>query len=307
MTSARTHLDEAFSFYSDPSRAEGSKDHPILLVRRDKELLPSIYLLDLVPTLLSARVRTVTPVLEHLISGAGPFRPRIPSTNSDDPSALFTQGVQCGFAMLPPEAQAGDLTSVLTLKSDRVEAVGYLTASKEDLLRYNGGKGVDEGKAVITLHARGDWLWHAGGERALAPIPLEDGVKLGGLTLEEAPTETVEVQEEPGDARDAPLSPEDVDVILRNALLLLIKRNPPTEFPLPASAVYSSLLPLRPHFVTPALCDIKKSSFKKIAPLMKVASKAGLLVTKEIKGELMVMSINAEHPEYVARGRVELC
>jgi hypothetical protein len=45
--------------------------------------------------------------------------------------------------------------------------------------------------------------------------------------------------------------------------------------------------------------DIKKSSYKKLAPFLKVASKASWIVTKEIKGELTVMSVNPTHPEYV--------
>lgn len=66
---------------------------------------------------------------------------------------------------------------------------------------------------------------------------------------------------------------------------------------MPASSLYSTyILPYRPAGTPPSV-DIKKSSFKKLAALMKQVVKAGVVTTKEVKGELLVLSVNGEHAE----------
>lgn len=97
----------------------------------------------------------------------------------------------------------------------------------------------------------------------------------------------------------AELSTAEVDTALQQALLLSLKAlaRTPASFPMPASSIYSShILPNRPASAGAGV-EIKKSSYKKLAGLMKVATKNSWIVTKEVKGELMVMSVNGEHPE----------
>lgn len=65
---------------------------------------------------------------------------------------------------------------------------------------------------------------------------------------------------------------------------------------MPASSLYSAyILPFRPH--NAAAAEIKKSSFKKLAGFIKAVTKAGYLVSKEIKGDLMIMSVVTSHAE----------
>lgn len=54
-------------------------------------------------------------------------------------------------------------------------------------------------------------------------------------------------------------------------------------------------MPCRPVDVGSEI-DIKRSSWKKLQKFMKAMDKAGLLKTKEQRGETMVMSVNYAHP-----------
>lgn len=72
---------------------------------------------------------------------------------------------------------------------------------------------------------------------------------------------------------------------------------------MPASSLYSTyILPYRPAG-TPPKADIKASGYKKLTAMMKQANKSGVLTTKEVKGELLVMSVNGEHAECVSDTR----
>lgn len=54
-------------------------------------------------------------------------------------------------------------------------------------------------------------------------------------------------------------------------------------------------MPCRPVDVGSEI-DIKKSSWKKLQKFLKAMDKAGLIKTKEQRGETMVMSVNYSHP-----------
>lgn len=102
---------------------------------------------------------------------------------------------------------------------------------------------------------------------------------------------------------EAPPPPEDPDGILKTALLLAIKTRlgpmPAKSFPINASTLMQThvraCLPTE-H----AQLDVKKTSFKKVAGLVKHAQKQGWLLSKDIKGESSVMSVNAHHPDVEA-------
>ena len=67
---------------------------------------------------------------------------------------------------------------------------------------------------------------------------------------------------------------------------------------MPASSLYSTyILPFRPAHA--ATADIKGSSYKKLAQLIKAFGKAGYLTAKEVKGDLVIMNVNAAHAECV--------
>ena len=84
---------------------------------------------------------------------------------------------------------------------------------------------------------------------------------------------------------------------LYHALVFKIKsENASSILPLSASSFYSAyIMPCRPLDVG-AEIDIKKSSWKKLQKFLKAMDKAGLLKTKEQRGETMVISINYSHP-----------
>lgn len=162
--------------------------------------------------------------------------------------------------------------------------------------------------SCVQLHARGDHLWALGSGVEASPLNTEPSSRshkspAPPTTTDDLSSTLAETTLTPSSSSTSPdLTPQEVDTLLRNALLLSIstvlsKPSNAKLFPLPASSIYSTyILPYRPAG-TPPSADIKKSSFKKLAALMKQASKAGVVVTKEVKGELLVMSVNGEHAE----------
>ena len=91
---------------------------------------------------------------------------------------------------------------------------------------------------------------------------------------------------------DAILSPDDVSIILTQALHQVLSSDDPPEMPIPASQLYSAhILPSRPAYLPEQQrgdAVIGKSSWKKLAKWMKEASKDGLIKVKESKGEAIV-------------------
>lgn len=153
---ATTHLDEPCTLYTAPN------GDPRFFKLEDQAppLVPTCYATDLVPagTLLPV-LGTAEPVVQNLISG----------------SALFAAGVSPSHlahlaAQTSPPVRAGDLVGI-TVASDptqRIVAVGYLAADPKDIQQLQEqDKG---GRAVLTLHARGDFLWQSG-SKVDAPLP----------------------------------------------------------------------------------------------------------------------------------------
>lgn len=163
---AMTHLDEPCTLYTapngdprffklDPNGGAGGDAPPLLI--------PTCYATDLVPagTLLPV-LGTAEPVVQNLVSGSALFAAGVSPTHL---AHLATQK--------SPPVKAGDLVGI-TVASDptqRIVAVGYLAADpKEIQTLQEQDKG---GKAVLTLHARGDFLWQSG-SKVNAPLPKLD-------------------------------------------------------------------------------------------------------------------------------------
>lgn len=158
---ATTHLGEPCTLYTAPNGdprffkldPHGAGEAPPLLV-------PTCYATDLVPagTLLPV-LGTAEPVVQNLVSG----------------SALFAAGVSPAHlahlaAQKAPPVRAGDLVGI-TVASDptqRIVAVGYLAADPKEIQKLQEQD--QGGKAVLTLHARGDFLWQSG-SKIDAPLP----------------------------------------------------------------------------------------------------------------------------------------
>ena len=177
------------------------------------------------------------------------------------------------------------------------------------------GSGKEEGTAVVTLHARGDYLWLAGGGAIWDPI-ISSGKESNSLAEVEQDLEELKIDEPvlPPISLPAPPAsstndsalpiPTEIDQIFYLALLHYLThflQKTPAQLPLPASTIYSSLLPLRPAYLSTNLTgwEIKKSSYKKLQGIFKDAGKRGLLGTKEMKGVLVVTSVDWKHKEYV--------
>ncbi|GAA5862094.1 hypothetical protein JCM3774_006173 [Rhodotorula dairenensis] len=154
---AATHLDEPCTLYLAPNG-----DPRFFTLDHRPGLVPTCYTTDLWlpadPRALPL-LATAESVVHNLVSG----------------SALFAAGVSpAHLARLvhrPDAPREGSLVAI-TVADDptlRVVAVGYLAADPNQIqLLQRADKG---GKAVITLHARGDFLWQAGSK---VDIPLAD-------------------------------------------------------------------------------------------------------------------------------------
>jgi translation initiation factor 2D len=100
------------------------------------------------------------------------------------------------------------------------------------------------------------------------------------------------------------LSTEEVDRYLQDALLQVLKFKITEEvskelLPMSSSTLYSSyVLPNRARGRA-AEADIKKSSWKKLAKWLKAVEKQDLIKCKEVRGELVLLSINWGHSAYV--------
>ncbi|KAF8937533.1 hypothetical protein BGZ58_002564 [Dissophora ornata] len=113
------------------------------------------------------------------------------------------------------------------------------------------------------------------------------------------------VEQPEGPAEEAiVLSTDEVDKYLQEALLQVLKfkiteATSKELLPLNASTLYSSyVLPNRAPGRA-AEADIKKSSWKKMAKWLKAVEKQDLIKCKEIKGELVLHSVNWKHPQLV--------
>ena len=190
-------------------------------------------------------------------------------------------------------------------------AVGRMAVSSNEITEDA------KGKAVVTLHTYHDALW----ERGKKSDPPEK-VDMIGEDIPTAPGQTegdtspVENAgtPEPGPSKlraESPvpeLAPQEVEALLRQSLLYYIHitlASTPSLFPLPASMLYSDgILPSRP-FTHPALnqINIKSSSYKKLKPFLKAVEKDGILKLKEMGGDLVVVSVDAAHPDVVGVGK----
>ncbi|KAM0747852.1 hypothetical protein T439DRAFT_328520 [Meredithblackwellia eburnea MCA 4105] len=300
-TKITTHLDEPCTLYSGPS-----SDPLFFRIGKgtDGPVVPTLYAFDQYPGDLLPVLVTAPQVVEHLVSG----------------SALFLAGVSDQSLQDLPDLEEGALVAVSAIGSPAIVAVGQLGADKKELLKATDKKG----KAVITLHARGDYLYKSGSESESGPVPPPSGSgdelaeDVSKLELEPkskgngkkaskgessrkdeaqgAPVETT------GEVSAESMSPADVDQMFKTALLLSIKQTlskSPSLFPMPASSLFSAhILPNRPAHLSGI--DIKKSSWKKLAPFIKAVAKLGWVTAKEVKGELVVMSVNGTHADVEA-------
>ncbi|CAE6427377.1 unnamed protein product [Rhizoctonia solani] len=227
-----------------------------------------------------------------------------------------------------PSLAQGQLVSVTQYRSATPLVVGSMAINGSELKDDDDQKG----KAVITLHATHDALWAMGSKQeppegkqpeavALTPDVVDGvteivkGVNLDGQT-EQGESPTVGEAASPERAPTA----QEIDTVLRSTALYALARVDASSLPLPASTFYSShVLPSRParpilpqtnetdQPIDPKLfishLDIKHTSHKKLATFLKTFEKDGILKLKDVRGELLVFSIDAKHPALAEAGK----
>lgn len=173
---------------------------------------------------------------------------------------------------------------------------------------------VDRRDPLLTTD---DSLWEAGSKpklgrfvhpspfRPIAPAPSTHAVDAAsaGPSRSRSPSPPITQQvaalsvegqsQEQSLADDSePLTPSEVSTLLSVALHQALSGLSSSDFPMPASTLYSAhVLPNRPAYIPKAKRDtavIAKSEWKKLAKWMKEASKDKLITIKESKGEVTV-------------------
>ncbi|KAI8991996.1 hypothetical protein BDF20DRAFT_847680 [Mycotypha africana] len=267
--------------------------------------IPTVYTLWQYPSMLP-KLYTWDPVINKLMEGAD----------------LMIPGLVPGPDGTLPQLETGDLVAITIKGYAYPLAVGTMALPTSDIKPRSGMKG----KAVHIIHVYEDYLWAMGDKSAPPELKKveDDGTDGEGEEEQEdisnndnntenselinsevaiASTESTEIAQSATKEQDtkAELKTNEIDEWLKkslyHALVHKIKADSHSNIlPLSGSSLYSSyIMPCRPlEFVNEV--DIKKSSWKKLQKFLKTMEKAGLLKTKEQRGETMITSINYSHP-----------
>ena len=193
-----------------------------------------------------------------------------------------------------------------------------------------------KGKAVLTIQTWKDHLWEMGSKGEVPPStvwgePVEEDER-----EEEPKEQPQDNQEPEASASAVPLvdtkeppavtyayTAQEVTDVLQKSLLQAISTVlaslPPSSFPISSTQFYTNyILPCRPAYpasillpscapqdltreqvlslINPLDVNIKTSTHKSLTTFLKSAEKAKLLVLKSQKQDLLVTSVNANHP-----------
>ncbi|GAN03392.1 eukaryotic translation initiation factor SUI1 family protein [Mucor ambiguus] len=262
--------------------------------------IPTVYTMWQYPNMLP-KLYTWGPVVRRLMDGAD----------------LMIPGLVLGPEGKLPELNTGDLVAITIKGYPMPLAIGTMAVPTSEIRPRSGMKG----KAVHIIHVYEDFLWAMGDKSG--PPELEsisddeyeeeevedegDGEAQQDETKPSEPEQSNNIHEmtQKMDAASVAdtkqLTTNEIDEWLKkslyHALVFKIKsENASSVLPLSASSFYSAyIMPCRPVDVGSEI-DIKKSSWKKLQKFLKAMDKAGLLKTKEQRGETMVMSVNYSHP-----------
>ncbi|BGP58020.1 hypothetical protein JCM8202_001742 [Rhodotorula sphaerocarpa] len=190
VSKAHTHLDEPCTIYYAPN---GDPRFVRLLNDPTAGLVPTCYATDVVsssPRDWLPTLATAPQVVPNLVSG----------------SALFAAGIapdSIAHLVRLNHPRKGSLVGI-TVHGDsehRIVAVGSLAAEPSEIRDLQrGDKG---GKAVLTLHARGDFLWQSGSKvdaprTAVSQILADDGEEREGGEDTDGLTEQLAATSLPG-------------------------------------------------------------------------------------------------------------
>ncbi|TGZ70154.1 hypothetical protein CRM22_003349 [Opisthorchis felineus] len=255
-------------------------DHP-LLIEHENRLIPTIFLLWLIPDLLPS-FTTHESLIPKLASGADLMLPGLVLDQPLTPKSF--DGIEKGI-----------LCSIITSSNRAPFAVGHTAMSSYDMF-MSGGRG----KVVIVYHIIGDNVCSLGPpvSRPLLVHPAHSSVsqeKLGN----EAATASEEESQLPlhasmGDLDIGQDNAVDMDDLLRCSFLRALKLLKDKQLPMPVNVFYAQhLLAQKPPAID---LDIKKTSYKKVSVFLKAMQDQGLVsVTEPQPGILTLTSINHDH------------
>ncbi|KAF9363481.1 hypothetical protein BGX34_004057 [Mortierella sp. NVP85] len=313
-----SHVEEPGTLYTDN---EGTPLwFKIGAGKNDSIIVPTVYTLWKFPNLVPG-LTTWNPVVDKLRNGADLMIPGVITANNTEvpdleegalvtifargnkyplgvgTMAISARAIVSSRGSLPPRGKA---VHILHVHDDQLWAMGskldlpadWSQGTKVPLDEEYESSGEEDDKDVGEL---ADDLESAsvtdrkGKARASDDQDPHHDVDNEGQALEERVVETIV------------LSTEEVDRYLQDALLQVLKFKITEEvskelLPMSSSTLYSSyVLPNRARGRA-AEADIKKSSWKKLAKWLKAVEKQDLIKCKEVRGELVLLSINWGHP-----------
>ncbi|KEP52001.1 translation initiation factor SUI1 [Rhizoctonia solani 123E] len=301
-----THLDETGTLYSSAEK------EPLWFSMgkgglAQSNLIPTVYTLWKYPALLPT-ISTPAAVIRVLVGGADLMIPGVV------PSPIL------------PSLTQGQLVSVTQYRSTTPLAVGSMAINGSELKDDEDQKG----KAVVTLHAAGDALWALGskkeppeGKQSEGDAPVAEALDGAAEAVERLKLDGEVEGDTGGEETATPQrvpTAQEIETTLRMSTLHALARLDTASLPIPASTFYSShILPSRP--ARPTLpssneaeqpidpktflshLDIKHTPHKKLASFLKTFEKDGILKLKDVRGELLLFSVDTKHPALVEAGK----
>ncbi|KAJ3235051.1 Eukaryotic translation initiation factor 2D [Chytriomyces hyalinus] len=272
-------------------------------ISTDGILLPTVYALSIEPKLLP-HVVTHAGVVRRLMQGAdlmlpGVLKPVETPIQKGDAVAIMSNGSPVAVAFAAMDAtemvssgMRGKGFVVVHVVGDALFATGdgvIATPNSEAQLDSDEYDDDDDDSDFVVVE-RED-VGPAAVTRADSdPVVLE----METMSLYDSES-IVKVENAPSIQQ----SPQEMDRMLEQALLTSIKISLPQDskaYPMPVTSLYS----LHMQLVDPSL-EVKNSTYKKLAKFLKTMEKRGYLKLKERQGgELVLVSVNAAHPEVSA-------
>ncbi|KAI8606610.1 hypothetical protein EDD21DRAFT_400249 [Dissophora ornata] len=323
-----SYIDEPGTLYND---ADGTPLwFKISSSKKNSMILPTVYTLWKFPNLIPA-LTTWNPVVDKLRNGADLMIPgvitandtKVPDLEEGAPVAILARGnkyplgvgtmaasgreITASRGSVPPKGKA---VHILHVHQDQLWAMGSKLEFPEDWSEgpkvplddeYESSDDEDADEAKDLTKDLADVV--ISDSKGKAPVRDEELIHTD--EGHENDVSDTKVEQPEGPAEEAiVLSTDEVDKYLQEALLQVLKfkiteATSKELLPLNASTLYSSyVLPNRAPGRA-AEADIKKSSWKKMAKWLKAVEKQDLIKCKEIKGELVLHSVNWKHPQLV--------
>lgn len=279
---------------------------------REDVLIPTVYALWLCPKLLNT-LYTHSEVSPKVLGGAD----------------LFLQGLIVPDQGLGSFA-SGDLMLASIPQNQFPFAIGVMEASSADT-KKNGLKG----KGLKLLHHYPDMLWALGDKSVPDPsftptrvfpqtssdhsVQQDSASESAAQTETEAPTAEVNgmhladnkvspdaatpphsspspASREPDDGASESAAPDNMDSIVEGLLIAGLHSLDDDDLPMQTNEFYSkAVLGCKPAGLA---VDIKKSTYKNLAKLLKAFEKKGLFGTKQVHKQDSLVSINRQHDLY---------